>query len=117
MSNSFPKVSPDGRWIVYTKCRNGLLMRPDGRLWIKLPTTRQPGSTVDLTVSYGGRPRVAPRAPWNGGFQWNRTPSGAPWIATTCQGEGADIWWPVKDHVSDEPDQRENERDRDSQLE
>ncbi len=34
MSNTFPKVSPDGKWIVYTKCRNGLLMRPDGKLWI-----------------------------------------------------------------------------------
>jgi tetratricopeptide (TPR) repeat protein len=34
MSNTFPKVSPDGKWIVFTKCRNGMLMRPDGRLWI-----------------------------------------------------------------------------------
>ncbi|MBI4169771.1 MAG: PD40 domain-containing protein [Acidobacteria bacterium] len=34
MSNSFPKVSPDGRWIVYVQSRNGQLMRPDGRLWI-----------------------------------------------------------------------------------
>ncbi len=34
MSNTFPKISPDGKWLVYTKCRNGLLMRPDGRLWI-----------------------------------------------------------------------------------
>ena len=34
MSNSFPKVSPDGRWIVYVRARNGLLMRPDSELWI-----------------------------------------------------------------------------------
>ncbi len=34
MSNSFPKVSPDGRWIVFVKCRNGQLMRPDGQLYI-----------------------------------------------------------------------------------
>ncbi len=34
MSNSFPKVSPDGRWIVFVKSRNGLLMRPDSQLWI-----------------------------------------------------------------------------------
>jgi hypothetical protein len=34
MSNSFPKVSPDGRWIVYVRSRNGLLMRPDSELWI-----------------------------------------------------------------------------------
>lgn len=34
MSNNFPKVSPDGKWIVFVKCRNGQLMRPDGKLWI-----------------------------------------------------------------------------------
>jgi Flp pilus assembly protein TadD len=34
MSNSFPKISPDGRWIVYVQCRNGLLMRPDSQLYI-----------------------------------------------------------------------------------
>lgn len=34
VSNTFPKVSPDGQWIVFVKCRNGQLMRPDGRLWI-----------------------------------------------------------------------------------
>jgi len=34
MSNSFPKVSPDGKWIVYVQARNGLLMRPDSELYI-----------------------------------------------------------------------------------
>jgi tetratricopeptide (TPR) repeat protein len=38
MSNSFPKVSPDGRWIVFVQCRNGLLMRPDSQLYI-VPVT------------------------------------------------------------------------------
>jgi Tfp pilus assembly protein PilF len=34
MSNTFPKVSPDGRWIVFVKCRNGQLLRPDSQLYI-----------------------------------------------------------------------------------
>jgi tetratricopeptide (TPR) repeat protein len=34
MSNNFPKVSPDGRWIVFVQCKNGLLMRPDSKLYI-----------------------------------------------------------------------------------
>jgi tetratricopeptide (TPR) repeat protein len=34
LSNTFPKISPDGRWIVFVQCRNGLLMRPDGQLCI-----------------------------------------------------------------------------------
>jgi hypothetical protein len=34
MSNTFPKVSPDGKWLVFVKCRNGQLMRPDSELWM-----------------------------------------------------------------------------------
>ena len=45
-----------------------------------------------------------PRPPWEGGFTWAKTKDGAPWIATSCQGEGADLWWPCKDHPSDKPE-------------
>jgi tetratricopeptide (TPR) repeat protein len=34
MSNSFPKISPDGKWIVFVQCKNGQLMRPDGKLYM-----------------------------------------------------------------------------------
>ncbi len=34
VSNTFPKVSPDGKWIVFVQCRNGELMRPDSQLYI-----------------------------------------------------------------------------------
>lgn len=78
--------------------------RRGGKLWLRLPRTYQPGETVAAAIGYGGRPRIAERPPWIGGFTWARTPSGEPWITTTCQTEGADVWWPVKDHVSDEPD-------------
>jgi len=47
---------------------------------------------------------VAPHPPWEGGFTWAKTKSNKPWIATSCQGEGADLWWPCKDHPSDKPD-------------
>lgn len=56
-----------------------------------------------VRVDYGGAPRVAVNAPWNGGFTWAES-KGKPWIATTCQGEGADLWWPCKDHPSDKPE-------------
>ena len=75
-----------------------------GKIWINLGFTRQAGEQVQVRILYGGKPRVAVRAPWDGGFTWATTKSGAPWITTTCQGEGADLWWPCKDHVSDEPD-------------
>lgn len=78
--------------------------REGGKVWIDLQRTRQPGEMLTVSVDYGGKPRVAPRAPWDGGFTWATTSSGAPWVATTCQSNGADLWWPCKDHVSDEPD-------------
>jgi aminopeptidase N len=80
------------------------LERRGGKLWLKLPRTYQPGETVVAAIVYGGKPPIAERPPWDGGFTWARTASNEPWITTTCQTEGADIWWPVKDHVSDEPD-------------
>ncbi len=84
--------------------RNTDYEHANGFLRISLNSTRQPGSNVVAKISYGGAPRVAPRAPWVGGFVWAETPDGNPWIATAVQGEGADVWWPCKDHPSDEPD-------------
>ncbi len=78
--------------------------RVEGRIWIPLTQTQQVGSKISILIEYAGTPRVAPRPPWDGGFTWSKTPSGADWIATTCQGNGADLWWPCKDHVSDKPD-------------
>lgn len=76
----------------------------NNEVWIALAEAREPGDTLHVSVSYEGTPRVAPNAPWDGGFSWSTTPDGDPWIATSCQTEGADLWWPVKDHPSDEPD-------------
>ncbi len=78
--------------------------RDTGKVWISLERTYQPGEQVSMWISYSGKPRVAPAPPWQGGFTWKQTQDGSPWIATSCQGEGSDIWWPSKDHVSDEPD-------------
>ncbi len=73
-------------------------------LRVALGRTAQPGETVRVAVAYGGSPRVAPNPPWVGGFSWEETADGRPWVAVSCQGEGADVWWPTKDHPSDEPD-------------
>jgi aminopeptidase N len=78
--------------------------RRGDRVWIAFSVTKQPGERLRVRVRYGGRPHVATNAPWDGGFVWQKTSSGAPWIAVACQGEGGDIWWPCKDHPSDEPD-------------
>lgn len=75
-----------------------------GRITIEFEQALQVGQEFDVTVGYEGQPRVAPRPPWDGGFTWAETAAGEPWIATSCQGEGADLWWPCKDHPSDKPE-------------
>lgn len=65
--------------------------------------TAKEGDSFRVAVKYGGTPHVAVNPPWDGGFTWSEA-GGKPWIATSCQGEGADLWWPCKDHPSDKPD-------------
>lgn len=79
-------------------------LRRENRLWIAFPMTRQPGELVQVRVVYGGKPRVAPNPPWVGGFLWTQTREGQPWVNVACQNDGADLWIPVKDHPSDEPE-------------
>ena len=73
------------------------------KLFVNLARRALPGEHGSVTVFYKGIPVEAVRPPWDGGFTWEQTPSGKPWIATSIQGEGCDIWWPCKDHPGDEP--------------
>ncbi len=75
----------------------------DGIIRITAKSSFKRGSVVEVRVHYRGHPRIAKAPPWQGGFTWSKTKSGAPWIATSCQGQGADLWWPCKDHPSDKP--------------
>ncbi|NNJ52978.1 MAG: M1 family metallopeptidase, partial [Ignavibacteriaceae bacterium] len=76
----------------------------DGKIKIELPNAVSKGNKFTVKVYYGGKPRVAQNPPWDNGFTWEKTASGEYWIGVTCQGGGADVWWPCKDHPSDEPD-------------
>ncbi len=72
--------------------------------YIDFPEAAAAGSLQELTLHYQGRPRVAIRPPWDGGLTWEKDSNGNPFVATSCQGEGASLWWPCKDHAYDEPD-------------
>jgi aminopeptidase N len=78
--------------------------RVGSRIWVDLQKTMNKGDSATVIVHSHGQPREAPNPPWNGGFTWGKTPTGEPWISVSCQNNGADIWWPCKDHPSDEPD-------------
>ena len=62
------------------------------------------GKTI-VKIKYGGKPGIATRPPWTGGFTWTKDSTGNPWVAITCQSEGATIYYPCKDHPSDEPNE------------
>jgi aminopeptidase N len=72
--------------------------------FIKLEKKQNVGSKEELVVYYEGNPRVAVRAPWDGGISWEKDKNGNHFIASSCQGLGASVWWPNKDHMYDEPE-------------
>lgn len=65
---------------------------------------QEKGAKGSFRVQYEGFPRESPMPPWDGGFVWSQDLNGNPWVGVACEGEGASLWWPNKDHLSDEPD-------------
>ncbi len=78
---------------------------PEGQLTIMLPQPVAAGARVSAAITYGGTPHVAVRAPWDDGFVWSKTPDGRPWIASTAEGYGCDLFWPCLDFPTGEPAQ------------
>ena len=72
--------------------------------FIKLLDKQKKGTIQSVKVYYEGYPKEAVRAPWDGGLSWKRDSNGKHFVATSCQGIGASIWWPNKDHMYDEVD-------------
>ena len=62
-------------------------------------------SLDSLIIYYGGKPTIAKNPPWDGGWIFATDKKGRPWMTVACQGLGASVWYPCKDHQSDEPDQ------------
>lgn len=72
---------------------------------VEITLVKEASGKAKVKIEYSGKPGVAERAPWTGGFQWAKDSKGNPWIAITCQSEGGKIFFPCKDHPSDEPDE------------
>ncbi|MGB5203212.1 MAG: M1 family metallopeptidase [Eudoraea sp.] len=90
------KINQDGYDLVYNSIGNAH--------WVTLLKPQKIGEYNELVVSYSGHPKEADNAPWDGGFSWSTDQNGQPFIATSCQGLGASVWWPNKDHMYDEVD-------------
>jgi aminopeptidase N len=78
--------------------------RTFGAVFVAFPKTIKKGNKDQFMVFYSGQPKVAKNAPWDGGFIFKKDKSGYPFISVACQGLGASVWWPNKDHQSDEVD-------------
>ena len=78
--------------------------REGNAFFITLEDNQVVGTVKELTIYYGGEPTVAVNPPWDGGVTWAQDLNGNHFIATSCQGDGASMWWPCKDHMYDEPD-------------
>ena len=88
------KVTQDGK--------NLKILHDGNAHFITLTKQQVIGNTESIIVQYEGNPKEAIRAPWDGGFSWKKDSNGNHFIATSCQGLGASVWWPCKDHMYDE---------------
>jgi len=78
--------------------------REFGAVFLRLPSQVRSGSVHEIRIMYRGMPVEAARPPWSGGFTWTTDEDGKAWVSVSCQGTGASLWWPNKDHQADEPD-------------
>ncbi|HUR10208.1 MAG TPA: M1 family metallopeptidase [Flavitalea sp.] len=73
--------------------------------WVDLGRMIKKGNEMVLEIYFHGKPVEARRPPWDGGWIWSKDKKGRPWMSVACQGLGASVWYPCKDHQSDEPDE------------
>jgi aminopeptidase N len=88
------KVIQDGKELKFK--------REGNVFFIELIANQKIGMLKELILFYGGKPKVAINPPWDGGITWKKDSNGKSFIASSCQGLGASVWWPNKDHMYDE---------------
>jgi aminopeptidase N len=96
-----PSLHTKGETYTY---RNNNGYKRNGNTWLFSTPTLNIGTGVTLTIFYHGKPREAIKPPWDGGWIWKEDQNGNPWMSVACQGLGASVWYPCKDHQSDESD-------------
>lgn len=90
------KILFHGRELPYTREYNAV--------FVSFPLPISQGTTEEIIIQYNGQPQLPDLKILKGGFFWYQDRQGLPWIESVCQGSGASLWWPCKDHLSDEPD-------------
>lgn len=78
--------------------------REGNATFIDFSDVQKKNKKYSIKIDYRGKPQIARNPPWDGGFTWKKDPTGKDWIVVSCEGTGASLWFPNKDHLSDEPD-------------
>jgi len=94
----------DTVYLVKSGKKKKLAFRKNGNAWYVSCPSLPVNSAQIVEIVYHGKPRAAVRPPWDGGWIWTKDKLGRPWMSVACQGLGASVWYPCKDHQSDEPD-------------
>ncbi len=76
-------------------------------VFIDFPKSLLPNSVEEVNFYFSGKPKIAKNPPWDGGFIFDKDKNGKDWVSVAVQGTGASLWFPNKDHQSDEPETTE----------
>jgi len=90
------KVTQNGKLLSFVRDGNAYL--------IEIADKQTKNDFNEIVIDFSGKPLVSQNPPWSGGLSWKKDENHNPFIVTTCQGDGASLWWPCKDHQYDEPD-------------
>lgn len=91
------KIIYHDKELIYSRLYNAV--------FITFPDVIANESVQFLKIVYSGNPQVAKNPPWDGGFTWSKDKEENPFVGVSCQGTGASLWYPCKDHQSDEPNE------------
>lgn len=83
--------------------KNKLRFNKKESIWLITVPAQKMASLNKVQIFYHGKVHQAKRAPWDGGFIFTTDSLSRPWMTVACQGLGASVWYPNKDHQSDEP--------------
>ena len=90
------KILVNGKVTPFTHANNLITITPAAPL---------AAGKSSVKIQYSGKPHIATRPPWEDGFIWSTDSSGHPWVGITAEGAGGKLYFPCKDHPSDEPNE------------
>lgn len=100
-------IKVDGKTVLFDHKEEKIFIKGTGGDGVKPFSTNNqfPAGNHSVLIVYAGNPPEAVRPPWLGGFTWSKDRSGNDWVSINIQKEGGRMYFPCKDHPSDEPNE------------